>query len=164
MTAAWAAPKVACPEVYAGNAGEKRLPSRSRNSGSQVGSPEVPGLSSPSSGSSASRIAVCGRHRSRSVEYFASQATMAASAMASATRARSRAFSTTSRPFCSDTILVISNSCPGGLKVPSTSLAQNSAISVCSGLRVAEFTAPSSLTSLNWAAYSGLRSSSVLDR
>ncbi len=95
--------------------------------------------------------------------YFASHATTAASAMARATSANRRAFSSTLRPRCSATILVISKSWPGGLYVWSRSFAQKNAISVCSGVRAGLTRRPSSLTSLNCAAYSGLRSISTLE-
>ena len=57
---------------------------------------------------------------------------------------------------------MISKSWPGGLYVLSRSLAQKNAISVCSGVRVADVALPSFLTSLTCAAYSLLLSMSAL--
>src|SRR5919107_2601834 len=134
MIAACAAENVACPETYAGNGGVKCVPSVLWLSGCHVGSGVVAELPSVA----ASRIALAGRHRSRSREYLASQATTAASPRVSATSAKRRAFSTTSRLRWLETVFVISNSWPGGLYVPSRSLAQKNAIFVCSSVRTTE--------------------------
>src|SRR5687767_11824993 len=79
-TAAPAALKVLCPEVYAGNGGVGM-------SGVQFGSAAVSGLPS----ASAARMAVTGRHRSKA--YLQSHEAIPASARAMFKSANSRAFS-----------------------------------------------------------------------
>src|SRR5215210_8964415 len=78
---------------------------------------------------SASLIAVSGRHKSKPVSYFVPQAIIEASAIAIETKAYNRAFSSSDNSLYCDTIPVKVNNWPGGLEVPSKSLAQKNPIS-----------------------------------
>src|SRR4030095_426132 len=112
-------------------------------SGSVAGLPSV----------SAVRIAVTGRQKWK--VYLASQAQMAASAMAMFNKANSLAFSPSVLPCAAAMICAILFQWPGGVSVPAPS-AQNKAISVCSSVRVEPVVAPSSVTSLESVAYCAL--------
>src|SRR5512132_735584 len=94
---------------------------------------------------SAKAIAVTGRQKSK--VYLASQAQIAASAMAMFKRANNLAFSSSVLPCAAAIVCAILFQCPGGVSVPAPS-AQNKAISVSSSVRVDPTAAPSSLTSL----------------
>src|SRR5438552_14899606 len=105
------------------------------------------------SSGSANLIAVTGRQKWN--VYLASQAQMAASAMAMFKRANNLAFSSSVLPCEAAIICAILLQWPGGVSVPAPP-AQNQAISVCSSVRVEPTSAPSSLTSLSSAAYCSL--------
>src|SRR5512132_3744516 len=93
-----AAPKVACPDVYAGKGGVKLGPIlllAGAPSGVQFTSPTVSLLPSLA----ALRIPVIGRQNSSL--YFVSQHVRPASAIATLIRAKRRAISTASEPLCS---------------------------------------------------------------
>src|SRR5437879_1198562 len=99
-------------------------------------------------------MAVIGRQRPKpSMELnLASQATMAASAMAMFNSANIRADSASDSPCEIASFWAVSFQWPGGVTVPAPS-AQNRAICVWSGVRTVLLAAPKSLTSLNSAAY-----------
>src|SRR6266496_4851321 len=102
---------------------------------------------------SAKAIAVTGRQKWK--VYLASQAQMAASAMAMFNKANNLAFSSSVLPRAAEIVCAILFQWPGGVSVPAPS-AQNKALSVCSSVRGEPTAAPSSLTSSKSAAYRSL--------
>src|ERR1051325_492860 len=115
----------------------------------QVGSGSVAGLPSRS----ALRMAVTGRQKLKL--YLASQAQMAASAIAMFKSANKRALSSKVLPRSAAMPCAMLFQWPGGVSVPPPS-AQNRAISDWSAVRVDPTAAPNALTSLTSAAYLAL--------
>src|SRR5688572_26509465 len=143
-TAAPAALNVLWPDVYSGNGGVTR-------SGVQPASFSVSARGSRSP----PRMAVIGLQKWK--VYLQSHDTIAASASAMFSTAKSRAFCSSVRPCCALTSCAITFQWPGGVTVPAPS-AQNLAISVSSRVRVALVADPISFVWLYSSAHSWLSS------